>query len=198
MRRCRVLQVALVCVAIVMLASCGNRSLDKSTAFTAADPDGMIVLGIVRNIGDSGPVIMGRFDPRTGRFSGLSMLPGDTLKANSDGMAIYSKERFVAYRLPPGEYGIGLIQSVSSGRSGTGTEIRNSWLFDRDTMTVRQNTPVFTVKPGELTYIGDLIIDPPVGVKVGADQAAMQKFLADFGAVKTAPKFAPLRPYMVP
>lgn len=198
MRQRRFWRVAMICLVAVVLAACGNRSLDKSVAFTTADPDGMIVLGIVRNIGDSGPVMMGRFDPATGRFSGLSMLPGDTLKANSDGMAVYSKDRFVAYRLPPGEYGIGLIQSVTSGRSGTGTQIRNTWLLDRETMTVRDNTPVFTVKPGELIYIGDLIIDPPVGIKVGADRAAMQKFLAEFGAVNAVPKYAPLRPYQAP
>ncbi len=201
MKQRRFWQVALICVVAGLLAACGNRSMSKSTAFTAADPEGMIVVGVVRTPGKSGPIMMGRFDPATGKVVGLSMLPGDTLKVNSDGMMLNFSERFYAFRAPPGEYAIALFQSFGSGL-GIGPIINNTWMIDRETMMLRDDTPVFTIKPGELTYIGDLIVDYtqfPVGVRLGADQAAMQKFLGEFSAVNAgAPKFAPVRSYKTP
>ncbi|QDO97684.1 hypothetical protein FNB15_10555 [Ferrovibrio terrae] len=194
-KQSRFWQVALICLVAVMLAGCGNRSMNKSTPFTAADPEGMIVVGVVRTAGHGGPIMIGRFDPATGKISGLTMLPGNTLKVNADGMMLNVTERFYAFRTPPGEYAIAQFQSVGGG-FGPPT-INNTWLIDRETMTVRNNTPIFTAKPGELTYIGDLIINYaqfPAGVTIGADPAAMQKFLGEFSGVNAgAPKFAPVR-----
>ncbi len=181
MRHSRVLQVALICiVAITMLAGCAPKTFGPSASFGATDPQALLIAGYTGNL-SVGMVIVGKYDPSTGKMTGWVRKLGDDFGQRDESFILSSflnKDRIKAFRLNPGEYAIFKVQAGVDGMLGT--RVVNTDFIDRERWAVTESTPVFSLRAGEATYIGDIVANlraVPAVLTVEPNEPALQEFL---------------------
>lgn len=184
----------------ILLTGCAAGSVAPSSSFDASDPKGLVILGVIEP-GTPGGLVLGRFDPETRKITGVTNFGGNAgLHVGSGGAmlpdAFGRASRFYVLRMTPGDYAV--IQASSAvQRLMTGTNVQVTRLVDFDSWTVRDATPVFSVRAGEAVYIGDLRVNYgtfPAQIGIGADLPAMQAFMAGYPNVRAGEvKHQPLR-----
>lgn len=185
--RCRWLPLC-VCAVILALAGCVARSVDPGLKFDAADERGLVLIGFneVRAPGQSvsGHIAVAKFDPDTGSITG-----GNSVVLGPDGFMIsniFGIQRYRAYHLRPGEYAFTQLHSKAS-RGPMQQDWSTTRLVDFDKWQVLDSTPTFTVKAGEVTYVGDAQVSFdrfPAGLNILVDTAAATEFLKTMPNVK--------------
>lgn len=186
-------RLAVVLLAGIVLSGCGAGSLGKDATFSATEDTGMVVIGFLPSYGkggSAGQMVFGRYDPDTLKVTGAVYWGKGLERVDSDGILLSNKfrsERFRAYKLPPGEYALAhLAQEDAPGM----LSLQVTFMIDIETKKVRDNTPVFTVKAGEIVYLGDFAVDYasfPARLTLRADQARMLEFMKTMPGVAANP-----------
>lgn len=184
----------------LLLTGCAAGTFGPSSSFDANDAKGLVILGVIEPATPGG-LVLGRFDAETRKITGVTNFGGNMgLHVGSGGImlpdAFGRASRFYAFRLPPGDYAV--IQASSAvSRSLSGANVQVTRLVDFESWTVRDTTPVFSVRAGEAVYVGDLQVNYgtfPAQIGIGADLPAMQTFMAGYPNVQTTNvKHQPLR-----
>lgn len=180
-----------VLAVVLTLAGCAAGTFGPSSSFDASDPKGLVILGVIEH-GTPGGLVLGRFDAETRKITGVTNFGGNMgLHVGSGGAmlpdAFGRASRFYVLRMPPGDYALIQVSSAVS-RTLTNTSVQVTRLVDFDTWTVKDATPVFSVRGGEAVYIGDLQINYgmfPAQIGISTDLPAMTAFMAGYPNVKT-------------
>jgi len=189
-------------LATIVLSACGAGSLGKDATFSATEDKGMVVIGFLPSYspgGGAGQMVFGRYDPATLKVTGAVYWGKGLERVDSDGILLSNKfrnERFRAYKLPPGEYALAhLAQEDSPGM----LSLQITFMIDIETKKVRDNTPVFTVKAGEVLYLGDFAVDYrnfPARLTIRADLPRMAEFIKTMpGVTVNTVSVRPIRSY---
>ncbi len=149
-----------VCVFLLILGLAGCVSAGRDTAFNSTAEEGLVIVSIIerQNTGlvwFGGRATFARYDPQTLDITGSTGLRSEIITQGFtfSNSLLGAKERFRAYKLPPGDYA---MLAVTAAYDRT---IKTTTLVNDSPFRVRDNTPVFTVKAGEVLYIGELDID---------------------------------------
>ncbi|QDO97683.1 hypothetical protein FNB15_10550 [Ferrovibrio terrae] len=186
--------------ALLTLAGCAAGTFGSSSSFDAADPKGLVILGVIEQ-GTPGGLVLGRFDAATRKITGVTNFGGNMgLHVGSGGAmlpdAFGRASRFYVLRMTPGDYALIQVSSAVQ-RTLASTNVQVTRLVDFDAWAVRDTTPVFSVRAGEAAYVGDLQVNYgmfPAQIVTGADIPAMQAFMVGFPNVRIADvKMQPLR-----
>lgn len=188
---------------VLLLAGCGASSLDKDATFSPADDAGMVVIGYLPSYGTDkgfGQVNFARYDVETKKVTGISYMGKMVGMLSDDAIVLTDKwrsARFRAYKMAPGEYVLAHADLVY----GTNA-MRTTFYIDTDSKTLRDNSPVFTVKRGEIVYIGDVAMDFgrfPAGLAIKSDVGRAAQFVKTMpGVTNQTMTFRPLRSFVLP
>lgn len=187
---------ALVLLTTLLTGACTSRrpyDIGPDAVFDAASPDAIVVMGVKSALPDVGPlgsshrvvsIIWGRLN----NDAPPSDAPGAflvTTTQRSLGVLTSAADDMTWHvvRVAPGTYGVYEVaghRGHDSQITRTGTGI---------------NMPFFTVKPGEVRYIGDLHWDvknfPARFVKLTRNDVEAKALLARYSGITVAPYFRP-------
>lgn len=178
-----------------------SRPLDQTATFDPAGGEGLVIVNVVERASSGatlfrGTVAFARYNPETLAITGASgirtgVLFRDALMFMNEGFG--TPQRFRAYKLPPGEYALLAAQRY------VGREHQTTAYVQESPFVVRENTPVFSIKAGEMLYIGELGVNTgmfPARLQIGIDIPGLHQFLKSMPELK-AEKIAirPLESY---
>jgi hypothetical protein len=145
-----------------MLVGCQTPGpLDERAMFDPSSAEGLVIVSMVsRTAGGTalftGPAVFAGYDPETRSITGMSGVASGVVYRNGfvfHNLPLSRQQRFRAYKLPPGEYALVMLQSIRNN------SFSNMLFVEESPFRVRDNTPVFSVKAGQASYIGELFVD---------------------------------------
>lgn len=185
----------LVAVALmaILASACARQmpyDVDKNATFSADAPDAIVIIGI------KSAVQTRHLFQSTVRLSWVKLKQGNPQPDVPGFFSVTNAEKFMGVgtgtasdvkwhlvRVPPGSYGLYEI----SAKSGNDTRITR--------LPGGINMPFFTVKPGEVRYIGDLHWDivsyPAKFIMLTRNDAAARQLLAEHPGITIKPHFRP-------
>jgi hypothetical protein len=167
-------------------------------AFNSSDPSGLVVIGVY-GIGAASPVsgydrrvTIAKYDPSTRKVIGATDVLGGVV-ANTESIQVRDVDRgetFRLYKVAPGDYA---LVAVSTKKSGIEAQTQVTRLLNASTWTVSDATFVFSVKAGEVVYVGDLQSNFntfPAQVSMGFNSSGAADYIKTLPNVKTeSPQF---------
>ncbi len=129
---------SLLLMFVVAACAPNQGTFSRSTAFTAKSQNALVVIGVYSNIQLSARFGLAwwRFDPAT---RSVSLGDNDGVKIVRDAFwtgAEAVKPRYLVFSVPPGNYAMVQASAIT-------------------TMNFSADVPSFSVKPGEVIYVGD-------------------------------------------
>jgi hypothetical protein len=161
MRIKRIFAAVTVLVSLITLGSCHGRMSSTDISFNPSDPSGLVVIGVYAvgiasaTSGYDRRVTIAKYDPATRKVVGATDVFGGVVP-NTESIQVRDVDRgetFRLYKAAPGDYA---VVAVSTKKSGIDSQIQLTRLLNPSTWTVTDATYVFSVKAGEVVYIGDL------------------------------------------
>jgi hypothetical protein len=194
-----------VALTAITVSGCGSRDpnqVGRDTLFTKDTRDSIMVLGVKSTEPDTvlgikagyWPLILvwGRVDPATRAVSQSNVFKISTaqtlLGMNNGGTG---ETTYHVLRIPPGTYALSQIHTVVTGYNiliGVHEKIGTS-----THMTLADGAPFFSIRPGEVRYLGDLHVDaskaPAKLVKLMRNDQPAKAELARYPGIHVRPFF---------
>lgn len=197
---------AVTLIAIV-ISGCGSRDptrVDLSTQFTKGMGDSIVVLGVKSTEPETVLGIKAGYPPLVlvwGRVDQASraVSQSDVFKINTTQSLLgmegggTGETTYHVLRIPPGTYALSQVHTIVTGyniiighhrKIGTSTH-----------MTLADGAPFFSVRPGEVRYLGDLHMDasksPTKLVRLTRNDQPAKAELARYPGIQVRPFFQP-------